>query len=147
MTTISCERVTSCYARALTRNYLKRAEIRMPEESPLVRQWLLLKALCARRHGVSAREMVEEMGVSDKTIRRDLETFERAGFPLEEMVGEFGRKRWRIDQAKTQPDLAFSFDEAIALYLGRRLMEPLAATLFWNAPSKYSFKTAGPRDS
>ena len=29
--------------------------------------------------------------------------------------------------------MAFAFDEAVALYLGRRFMEPLAGTVFWDA--------------
>ncbi len=111
----------------------------MPGESPLVRQWILLRTLCARRYGATVAEMIEEMGVSDKTVRRDLETFQKAGFPLEEIVGDHGLKRWRVDPAKTQPGLTFTFDEAIALYLGRHLMEPLAGTLFWEA-SQRAFK-------
>ncbi|NQU21309.1 MAG: WYL domain-containing protein [Candidatus Nealsonbacteria bacterium] len=111
----------------------------MPGDSPLVRQWILLRMLCARRYGATVAEMIEEMGVSDKTVRRDLETFQKAGFPLEETVGDHGLKRWRIDPAKTQPGLTFTFDEAIALYLGRHLMEPLAGTVFWEA-SQRAFK-------
>ena len=108
----------------------------MPEQSPLVRQWILLRTLCARRYGATVKEMAQEMGVSDKTIRRDLETFQKAGFPLQETVGDYGRKRWRIDPARAQPGLFFTFDEAIALYLGRHLLEPLAGTLFWEAAQR-----------
>src|SRR5206468_5005152 len=43
------------------------------------------------------------------------------------------RKTWRIAPAGNQPPLSFSFDEAIALYLGRRMLEPLAGTPFWEA--------------
>lgn len=127
------------YARALARNYLKRLDFAMPEDSPLVRQWIVLRTLCARRYGATVKEMVEEMGVSEKTIRRDLETFIKAGFPLVETVGDYGRKTWRLEPTKTQPGLAFTFDEAIALYLGRHLLEPLAGTMFWKA-SQQAFK-------
>jgi predicted DNA-binding transcriptional regulator YafY len=127
------------YARAMARNYLKRLGFAMPEDSPLVRQWIVLRTLCTRRYGATVKEMVEEMGVSEKTIRRDLETFIKAGFPLVETVGDYGRKKWRLDPTKTQPGLAFTFDEAIALYLGRHLLEPLAGTMFWKA-SQQAFK-------
>jgi len=43
----------------------------MTDESPLVRQWILLRTLCARRYGATVKEMAEEMQVSEKTIRRD----------------------------------------------------------------------------
>ena len=108
----------------------------MAEKSPLVRQWILLRLLAARRYGATIKEMVEETGVSEKTIRRDLGTFKAAGFPLEEISEEFGRKKWRLDPAKTQPGMTFTFDEAIALYLGRRFLEPLAGTLFWEAAQR-----------
>ena len=108
----------------------------MPEDSPLVRQWILLRLLCSRRYGVSVKEMAQEMDVSDKTIRRDLETFQNAGFPLQAVEEDFGRKKWCIDPAKNEPGLSFTFDEAIALYLGRHFLEPLAGTLFWDAAQR-----------
>lgn len=108
----------------------------MQTNSPLVRQWVLLRTLCARHYGVSVKELADELAVSEKTIRRDLETFQEAGFPLEEIPEDFGRKRWRLDPAKSQPGLSFAFDEAVALYLARRLMEPLAGTPFWEAAQR-----------
>ena len=108
----------------------------MQAGSPLVRQWVLLRTLSARHYGASVEELAEELSVSGKTIRRDLQIFQQAGFPLEETVEQFGRKRWRIDPTKSQPGLSFAFDEAVAMYLARRLMEPLAGTPFWEAAQR-----------
>jgi proteasome accessory factor B len=127
------------YLRLLTDRHLRRWELTMSEETPLVRQWLLLRMLASRHLGMSVKEMVEEMGVSEKTIRRDLESFQQVGFPVVETVEDHGRKKWRLDPDRNQPGLSFALDEAIALYLGRRLMEPLAGTMFWNA-SQSAFK-------
>jgi len=80
--------------------------------------------------------MAQEMGVSHKTIRRDLETFQRAGFPLVETVEDHGRKKWRIEGPGNHPGLSFAFDEAISLYLARHLMQPLAGTPFWEAAQR-----------
>jgi proteasome accessory factor B len=85
---------------------------------------------------VTVREMVEEAGVSEKTIRRDLQTFQRVGFPLVQTVCDHGRKRWHIDRTSGEPPLTFAFDEAIALYVARHLMEPLAGTVFWDAAQR-----------
>lgn len=105
----------------------------MAEQLPLVREWLLLRMLCSHQHGLTVKALADELGVSSKTIRRDLETFQQAGFPLEEIAQDHGRKAWRISPAKNQPGLSFAYDEALALYLGRRFLEPLAGTPFWNA--------------
>jgi proteasome accessory factor B len=79
--------------------------------------------------------MAAEAGVNDKTIRRDLDLFRAIGVELDETTGDFGRKRWRI-KSWNQPPLCFSFDEALALYLGRQFLEPLAGTLFWDAAQR-----------
>jgi predicted DNA-binding transcriptional regulator YafY len=92
--------------------------------------------------------MADEMGVSEKTIRRDLELFQRAGFPLSETTEDHGRKKWCVNADRNQPGLSFALDEAIALYLARHLMEPLAGTIFWEAVQRAFRKiraTLGPQ--
>jgi len=121
------------YARILLHRYLQRTGTAMNDESPLIRQWILLRTLAARKYGATVKELAREAGVSIKTIRRDLETFQTAGFPLREVVGEFGRKKWHLESAKLPADLSFTWDEAAALYLGRRLLDPLMGTMFWQA--------------
>ncbi len=111
----------------------------MRDENCLRRQWALLRALATRHLGLSIRQMADELGVTGRTVRRDLDVFRSVGFPLEEAVGEHGRKTWRLKGARDQPQLAFTFDEAIALYLGRRLLEPLAGTPFGEA-ARHAFQ-------
>lgn len=101
----------------------------MRGRSPLLRQWMLLEALSSRAGGATVLELVRELGVSEKTVRRDLGTFQKVGFPLQEHFGPHGRKAWRLEPSADTPSLSFAFDEAIALYLGRRLLEPLAGTV------------------
>ncbi len=121
------------YARILLRGYLTRRGATMNDQSPLVRQWGLLRTLASRKYGVTVKELAQEAGVSIKTIRRDLEIFQAAGFPLREVVCEFGRKKWHLESVKPPAELNFTWEEAAALYLGRRLLEPLIGTLFWQA--------------
>src|SRR5437868_696997 len=105
----------------------------MRDDSSLRRQWILLKSLSASRLGLTVREMAIDAGVTEKTIRRDLELFQRIGFPLEETVAEFGRKKWKINGHGNQPPLSFTFEEAAALYVARRFLDPLAGTLISDA--------------
>jgi predicted DNA-binding transcriptional regulator YafY len=108
----------------------------MAEYPPLFRQWILLRMLCARRFGATLKDLAQEMGVSEKTIKRDLDTFQSVGFPVREVVEERGRKKWHIELDKNTPGMTFACDEAIALYLGRRFLEPLAGTIFWEAAQR-----------
>ena len=105
----------------------------MHDDLQLVRQWNLLRILGKRHYGVTVREMAREMGVTEKTIRRDLKLFGRLGFPLEKTVGDRGRNTWKLTGDSSQPLLTFTFEEAVVLYLGRRFLEPLAGTDFWQA--------------
>jgi len=105
----------------------------MVRDTPLVRQWLLIKMLAARRYGLTVREMAEELGVNERTIRRDLQTFLAVGFPIEETVGERGRKLWRLRGPAGRADLSFALDEVLALYIARRFLDPLAGTVIWEA--------------
>lgn len=108
----------------------------MADQAAPLRQWLLLKTLSARRLGGTLKELAAEMQVCEKTIRRDLETFMAAGFPVTETTVEFGRKTWHLDTNKFTPGMTFAFDEALAFYLGRHLLEPLAGTPFWEAAQR-----------
>jgi len=103
----------------------------MSETAPLARQWRLLQTLSSRRLGATVRELSDEMGVVDKTIRRDLQLLARTGFPLLETLGEFGRKSWKLDTGPGIASLKFNLTEVLSLYLGRRFLEPLAGTNVW----------------
>ena len=105
------------YARILVRYYLNRVGTTMNDESPLIRQWILLKTLSSRKYGATVKELAQEAGVSIKTIRRDLETFQAAQFPLQEIVGDFGCKKWTLALGKPPAELNFTWEEAAALYL------------------------------
>lgn len=105
----------------------------MKDDKPLQRQWQVLRLLCARRFGISIKELCEETGVGDKTIRRYLKDFQQVDFPLEEIKQEHGRKVWRMKNDGHLPSLTFAFDEAMAVYMGRRFLQPFAGTFFWQA--------------
>lgn len=104
----------------------------MAEMSALERQWRLLQAMIARRNGETVAEFAVELQVSEKTVRRDLSLLRKVGFPLNEIVGRKGLKRWKL-AAEHGPPAAIRWDEAAMLYLGRKLMQPLAGTALANS--------------
>ncbi len=105
----------------------------MTDEPSLIRQLILLRILETRRYGVTIKEIARELGVTQRTIHRDFERFRLLGYQIVESTGDHGRKSWRLADAGKMPPLVFTWDEALVLYLGRQLLEPLAGTTLWEA--------------
>lgn len=63
----------------------------------LIRQWAILRAMAASSRGVHFRELAFEHAVSVRTVRRDVDALQQAGFPVVERVADdFGRVRWHL---------------------------------------------------
>ena len=60
----------------------------------VIRQWKILKRIEAGRY-TTAQDLAEEHDVTERTIRRDIEALQEAGFPLYDERSE-GRKVWRL---------------------------------------------------
>ena len=82
---------------------------------------------------MTIKELAQEVSVDDRTIRRDLNALRKANFPLEERVTAHGCKHWKIIDGGANVPIHFNWSEAVALYLGRRLLDPLAGTNFWQS--------------
>jgi predicted DNA-binding transcriptional regulator YafY len=95
----------------------------------VIRQWKILKRIEAGRH-TGTRDLAEEHGVTERTIRRDLEALQEAGFPLyDERVD--GKKVWRlIEGYKQRVTQSFSLAELSALYFGRNMLSFLGGAPF-----------------
>lgn len=104
----------------------------MSDRSPLENQWLLLRKLLAYRYGMTIQDMMRELDAKERTVRRYLQQFQSMQIPLEESIGEKGKKTWRLRKDQDIP-LGLNYEQAFALYLGRKLLEPLAGTPFWRA--------------
>jgi predicted DNA-binding transcriptional regulator YafY len=103
----------------------------MPRNDQVTRQWHLLRLLESSR-GVTLDEIVSRLPADyprhGRTVRRDLEALEAAGFPLiNDRID--GRVRWRLmDGVRQAPALGFSPTELMALVISRSLLKPLAGT-------------------
>lgn len=104
----------------------------MPRNDQAVRQLIVLKQLEASRHGLTLEQLADGLASSaarhPRTLRRDLEAIESAGWPLmTERVD--GRTRWKLLEGIRQaPALRISPTELMALTLSRRLIAPLEGT-------------------
>ncbi len=110
----------------------------MARNEQLIRQHKLLQILERSRFGRTLNEMrddlVEEMGLTSlhtRSVRRDLEALQAAGFDIAATDHERGRI-WRLGRAhRGMHKITASATELMALSLGRDLLIPLAGTPFW----------------
>ena len=86
----------------------------------------------ARAAGVTIDDLASLCGVTTRTIRRDLQALEEAGFPLfDDKSRDDGRTRWSINgQAFKGVAAGLTLSELCALYFSRTLVESLAGTPF-----------------
>lgn len=95
----------------------------------VVRQWKILKRIEAGRY-TSTQALAEEHGVTERTIRRDIEALQEAGFPLYDDRAE-GRRVWRLVEGyKHRVTQTFTLSELAALYFGKNLMSFLGGSPF-----------------
>jgi predicted DNA-binding transcriptional regulator YafY len=102
----------------------------MPRNAEVIRQWSILKDLEASRR-VTIDDLARRTGVTTRTIRRDLEALQTAGFPLYDETHD-GKKYWTLEQKafRRLDDTGFTLAELSALYFSRTLVEALAGTPF-----------------
>ena len=105
----------------------------MPRNAEVIRQWTILREIeRARGVGVTIDDLASLCGVTTRTIRRDLQALEEAGFPLyDDRSHDDGRTRWQVNgQAFKGLAAGLTVSELCALYFSRSLVEALAGTPF-----------------
>jgi predicted DNA-binding transcriptional regulator YafY len=96
----------------------------------VIRQWSILRDLESSRR-LTIDDLAERTGVTTRTIRRDLEALQTAGFPLYDETHD-GKKYWTLEQRafRRLDTIGFTLAELSALYFSRTLVEGLSATPF-----------------
>ncbi|MGE5255724.1 MAG: helix-turn-helix transcriptional regulator [Hyphomicrobiales bacterium] len=105
----------------------------MARGDQLARQWKIIQALIASRRGKSVPDLAEMVECHTRTVYRDLEALQAAGFPVTtERDGH--RMIWSLldPQRHTLP-IPLSLPELMALYFGRSLAAVLKGTVFYDA--------------
>ncbi len=105
----------------------------MPRNAEVIRQWTILREIeNARGGGVTIDELATLCDVTTRTIRRDLQALEEAGFPLyDDRAHDDGKTRWRVNgQAFKGLSAGLTVSELCALYFSRTLLESLSGTPF-----------------
>ena len=105
----------------------------MPRNAEVIRQWTILREIeRARAAGVTIDELAALCDVTTRTIRRDLQALEEAGFPLfDDKSGDDNKTRWKVNgQAFKGLGAGLTVSELCALYFSRSLVESLSGTPF-----------------
>jgi predicted DNA-binding transcriptional regulator YafY len=102
----------------------------MPRGDQLVRQWRLIQ-LIDRAEGVGIDEAVRELGRNRRTVFRDLEVLQEAGFPIFSERADDGRRSvWRVvEEFRRSLPLKLTLAEVAALVMSRELLAHLGASL------------------
>ena len=106
---------------------------RVPRNAEVIRQWTILREIeRSRTSGVTIDELAGLCDVTTRTIRRDLQALEEAGFPIfDDRSREDGRTRWVLNgQAFKGLAAGLTVAELCALHFSRTLVESLAGTPF-----------------
>ncbi len=110
----------------------------MARNEQLIRQHKLLQLLEISRFGRTLPELrdelVADLGLStlhERTVRRDLEALQAAGFDIQHDNVERGRVYKLGKNSTGVHEIGISATELIALSIGRELLFPLMGTQYW----------------
>jgi predicted DNA-binding transcriptional regulator YafY len=95
----------------------------------LSRQWLLIQRLARSRGGAALDDLAEQLGCVRRTVYRDLDALQYAGFPVVSEKRD-GRVYYRFLESFRLGDVPFSPDEILALAFGADLLRALEGTVF-----------------
>ncbi len=74
------------------------------------------------RHGITIGELAEELGVTKRTLYRNLKALEDAGYPLLSGVVE-ATTYWKLEPPfRGGPPVTFTLNELMALYFSRSFL-------------------------
>ena len=94
----------------------------MPRGDQIGRQWRIIQTLIASRRGKSAVELASELECHPRTVYRDLEALQVAGFPIYTDRVE-GKNLWSLlETMKHQIPVPFSLTELMALYFSTGML-------------------------
>jgi predicted DNA-binding transcriptional regulator YafY len=119
----------------------------MARGDQLGRQWKIIQTLISSKLGKSAAaDLAEELECHPRTVYRDLEALQVAGFPIYNERVE-GKHPWSLlDTVKHHIPIPFSIPELMALYFSSDMMKVFRGTVFYDSlePLFHKVKTTLP---
>ena len=96
----------------------------------LARQWKIIRLLESRKRGISSNDLANELEVPLRTVYRDLEAIQEAGFPVyTEREGK--NSLWKLlDTFKKDFPIPLTMTELMSLHMSRDLLRIFEGTVF-----------------
>ena len=105
----------------------------MARGDQLGRQWKIIQTLISSRRGKSAADLAQDLECHPRTLYRDLEALQVAGFPIYTERSE-GKNLWSLlDTVKHQIPVPFTLTELMALYFGRDMLKVFKDMVFYDS--------------
>ena len=105
----------------------------MARGDQLGRQWKIIQTLISSKIGKSAADLARDLECNPRTIYRDLEALQVAGFPIYTDRVD-GKNHWSLlDTVKHQIPVPFSLTELMALYFSRDMLKVFKDTAFYDS--------------
>jgi len=105
----------------------------MARGDQLGRQWKIIQTLISSRRGKSAADLSSDLDCHPRTVYRDLEALQVAGFPIYNERVE-GKHLWSLlDTLKHHIPIPFSLPELMALYFSSDMMKVFRGTVFYDS--------------
>jgi predicted DNA-binding transcriptional regulator YafY len=105
----------------------------MARGDQLSRQWKIIQLLMASVKGRTAGGLAQALACHKRTVYRDLEALQAAGFPLYTELQQ-GRTLWSIlDAQRHQMPLPLNLTELMALYFSRNMLRILEGTAIFDS--------------
>ena len=107
----------------------------MARGDQLIRQWRIIQGLNVSRYGKTVTQIAGWLKCHPRSVYRDLEALETAGFPLYADVKE-GKKYWHLmSSAREGTPLPLTLPELMALYFSCNLLKAMGSPFLGEALS------------
>lgn len=122
----------------------------MPRGDQMGRQWKIIQHLITAHGGKTVSELIDalELECHSRTVYRDLEALQNAGFPIyTDTVG--GRNLWMLmESAREKMPIPMTLPELMALYLARNMLKAVNHTAYYESLKSlfHKIKTSLPSD-
>jgi predicted DNA-binding transcriptional regulator YafY len=105
----------------------------MARGDQLARQWKIFQTLVTSRYGKSVADLAKNLDCHQRTVYRDLNALEAAGFPIYTETAN-GKNIWcLLDSARNPMPIPFSLPELMALYFSSNVLKILKGTVFYDS--------------